>query len=67
MEPAEEQVESVSELVEPSTKGHRVGLVGKVGSMVAMDQVVPDNQVDPEKDRRVVLVSQRSGHIEHVA
>ena len=39
----------------------------KVGLMVVMDQVVPDDQVDPEKDCRVVLVSQHFGQTEHVA
>ena len=35
--------------------------------MVAMDQVVPDNQVDPEEDFSVVLITQNFGHTEHVA
>ena len=56
----------VTERFEPNNEGHRVGLVGKVGPMVVMDQVFFDNQVDPEKDRRVFLVAQHSGHTEHV-
>ena len=67
MELAEKQVESVFEQVKPNTKGHWVSLVGKVELMVVMDQVVLDNQVNPEKDHRFVLVVQHFFHTEHVA
>ena len=67
MEPAEERVEPVAELVEIDIEDHLVSLMGKVGLMVAMDQVVPDNQVDSEEDRRVVLVAQYLGHTKHAA
>ena len=39
----------------------------KVGLMVEMVQDVPDDQVDQEKDQRVVLVAQYLGHTECVA
>ena len=46
-------------------EGHQVTLVEEVGLMVEMNQVSPDNQVDPKQDHRVVLVAQSFFHTEH--
>lgn len=59
-------VEQVELPVEMVVEGCQVDLVGEVGLMVATEQVVPDDQVDSEKDQRVVLVAQYLGHTEHV-